>query len=1856
MKAESREYRVEQGRQVQEPRYVVAVDMAGTYFPTPNNLLLWSEDLTNAAWVGANISVESNVETDPNGEITADRITDATIFSSVIRQTISITASEKYFYAVHFKKDTVSRADRFPDLYVIFTGSTVEQSQVYIDTSTGEFHIPTASNADPNITAGVEDKGNYWRLWMVVRSQDQGNTSAQFGIEPAQGNGLDWLQNSGVFGDTIVWGMQVSDVGELIPYVKTEATAITTAVFDPDYFLSIDNFALWSEDFTNAAHLEVGTGSVVGDTDTDPLGGTTADTLTDSDATSNYLVYQALAVGSTSFRYSVHIKQDAIGRATRFMGLIVQYSGSTTPENNFIYFDTETGDSLIQATDPGATLTVELIVDQVDDPYWRLVFETSQLDTLHNTALYGIYPALGADINWVTSVATQGSVTAWGVQFTNIDSSVKYVKAEGDFVNLKEQKPDILYFTSHDDTLLNDEEVIPINRIDGVVMPRGISGQTQKINPDIAQHTIGSVAIKLLDINAAISARLSDYYLNQDIGLRKKTVQIYQGFSRLQDFEDYALHLTYLVEDLDFTDGVYKLRCSDIQRTTKTDIFEFDVGVLTSTITASSNRIPITIPGAANRFQLIEHDINYSANPSRFVGYIRIDDEIIAHAGWDANLLNLIVVERGALNTRAVTHKVTTTQTDQKKKVEEFGYLEMAVPRMIYYILTGKDPSGKLADLPNHWNLGIAESFITINDFLNIGEDLWDPADDTGRIARFIGLEQVAGKSFIEKELLLWSGCFMPIYSDGTYGLKQLQTVLPFSAYDAALDEEDVISYSGLRYDMKAVINNISIYWNWIQNLDRFTKITQLIDGESIAKNGSAQKKSYEFRGVFSGVHTDNDLVAYFGQVRDRYASPPIRVQVEAGPKWNSLEVGDTVRVTLDQLTDQYINQPLDRTFEVQQVQTDWVTGRARLQLFGGVEPASQVAFSASFVMQDAYYSTQAIADGGTSLTSVLTISGGVVTVNGSLTGASNHNNAIYYYDGDLTIADGVTVTWTNNIQVRARTLTVNGNFYGIGSASISNVGAGGVKGPNNTARDNWRNINFGKYPKTGKGALGTTITGETVHYYDDDFGVEVLSGLFGPKLPRGATREDKIEARTGRGKYGPVTPIPKLRNPDGLSVRGLINDYRGVGGGGGQQAVHYEISGSRLGVAGIANGGDGGQGGGGLVLITRGLFFGGNGKIDTSGGTGAQGQNNIGDPISGGIFSGAPGGPGHPGGMVVLIDGDAPTPDTSKFISKTGTFTAPAGADVYLNKTHQRAAYVNGRRYAPGSHFGFFGKGSVNEQVDGMIRIQYIPAAQDGFVWFPEDENAEVPREGYGDKRIPDDPVNFQAHQAGETVVFKWDKPLFDSAFEIRYAPVGVGSWDDATPLTQTTKGTNITSADVAPGGWTFYCRAVSFLEIYSDNFSQVNLTVTTAADIIRNFVYSPEFVGSLINLVRHWTGKLVPTSQTPADSGDFTTFDEAVPNPHPISYYESQIGSNLLLYSEEYDNLVGWGTFNFPTVTPGGDDPFGRPVAVVATDDDGVSYEGFNQTVRDIHGYVPGVNHTVSMFVRKDSTGRAVRFMRYEILYTNLGSGGVAERDSVFFDTATGEFTWVDQETGSGVFEVEDFNTNWWRLHLSGATNDILNDRYQFGWWPAYGSGASWTPNTAVTGSVTVAGSQVVAEGGKQVYVSTTDTRVTGVPEIDIDFDDQARVWGEVTSQMVWSDIGVANPTLEIDYRLEGVNYDGFEPWSVGLADLRYVKNRITFNNIAGEVYTVSDFNFTVDNIEKIQKATKVNIAASGSLITFPTPFHAIPFVRVFAEGTSSLFATYEQVTTTSFIMHIWDQSGTDVGGVGSWEAIGV
>jgi hypothetical protein len=152
-----------------------------------------------------------------------------------------------------------------------------------------------------------------------------------------------------------------------------------------------------------------------------------------------------------------------------------------------------------------------------------------------------------------------------------------------------------------------------------------------------------------------------------------------------------------------------------------------------------------------------------------------------------------------------------------------------------------------------------------------------------------------------------------------------------------------------------------------------------------------------------------------------------------------------------------------------------------------------------------------------------------------------------------------------------------------------------------------------------------------------------------------------------------------------------------------------------------------------------------------------------------------------------------------------------------------------------------------------------------------------------------------------------------------------------------------------------------------------------------------------------------------------------------------------------------------------------------------------------------------------------------------------------------------------------------------------------------------------------------------------------------INIGFDDIVRISGAILSALGPLEVGIASPLLEIDYRIEADEYDGFESWSIGNASCKYIKHKLVSDNTNGVSY-ISSFLPTADLLEHTTNE-QFTIASGGTTITFTQPFHLPPIfgtatIVSVASGTPA-YATITDITATQALVHVYNLSGTSAGG---------
>lgn len=861
-------------------------------------------------------------------------------------------------------------------------------------------------------------------------------------------------------------------------------------------------------------------------------------------------------------------------------------------------------------------------------------------------------------------------------------SSPRYVVE----ISFNETNTDQLYLTSHADTL---------TPAGGTVIPScivGVSGTSQQLAPERSISSIGSIKVEALDQADGLSTFIRGR-LDNGFGLRGMRLRVYMGFSTQGTFNNYVLLQTQIIDTVEVKDGLYTFKTSDIQRSMRKDIFQLAETALSQNVTATDTTINVF---DTTGFETKTHGTAYTDAPGQTVGYLYLENddddyEIIRYTGKTGT--SFTGCTRGVLGTEPLTFNSSGTK-DDSIQVAEYVYLELPLVQLIYAILTG-EVFGEGTSLPDSWHLGISTDFVSTPEFQQIGEDLWDPTDATqGLVVRFVGLQEQDGKQFIEEQLLRLAGLYMPVKSDGQLYLKRMTGVLSDAGVVDTLNPSRIIQHSNLKHDMRDVRNRIAIRWNWSQTFEEYTRRNVLVDADSIATHGEAPLYEMEFRGLHGSRHSGDLIKTLFDVQRDRFAGPPLRMTVDCLPSANTLEVGDIVKVVLPNVQDYSGTGSLSRAFEIQQRRVDWVTGRVTLVLFGSSQAAGALPISEQGTpLPDSYYTSE-----GTDIQSFPGVqeSGGVITITSdiSLTGGTNINDAgsIYYADGDLTIANGVTVTISDNVQIRASGfVTVNGTIDGKGRGRVGATGqndystipageqgyAGGVLPPLAVLEVGLSTHRSGGGPRK---VVNHGCVLRTPERFNENFSTPEAIAAFGEYdlLPVGS---DVISSPANQS-----SPLLNLTVESG-SLVGLPNDLRGSSGSAGYPLISkrsFLLEQS----AGIFSsvGGTGGNGGAGLVIVSRGLGWGVNGKVDVSAGVvptppSYTPPNNGGnDPVLSSdyptpftlsetltYYSGF-GGSGSAGAFYIILDGTGNTVPvlTDRVVANIGEYDVPA-ADIEL-------------------------------------------------------------------------------------------------------------------------------------------------------------------------------------------------------------------------------------------------------------------------------------------------------------------------------------------------------------------------------------------------------------------------------------------------------------------------------------------------------------------------------------------------------------------------------------------------------------
>lgn len=222
---------------------------------------------------------------------------------------------------------------------------------------------------------------------------------------------------------------------------------------------------------------------------------------------------------------------------------------------------------------------------------------------------------------------------------------------------------------------------------------------------------------------------------------------------------------------------------------------------------------------------------------------------------------------------------------------------------------------------------------------------------------------------------------------------------------------------------------------------------------------------------------------------------------------------------------------------------------------------------------------------------------------------------------------------------------------------------------------------------------------------------------------------------------------------------------------------------------------------------------------------------------------------------------------------------------------------------------------------------------------------------------------------------------------------------------------------------------------------------------------------------------------------------------------------------------------------------------------------------------------------------------------------------------------------------------------------TFDVVFTRSEAPRWPGVRSGfiKHDVSGTLIPDSNTLAADMSDAELWDEMTHDPVAVCTYTAREIDLGFEASGtRLWGSLAAELGPGEGGVADPVLEVDYRSSAGAYDGFEEWSIGTADGRYLKAQAKIVPASGVAALIS-FSFTADVEERDEGGAGIVVAPGGSAIAFAQQFHFAPAVAV-QSVTAARYAIPAGETATGFTAHVYDAAGADVGGTVNWSARGV
>jgi len=196
------------------------------------NLIPYSAELNNAAWIKENVSVYPNATVAPDGTLTADEVIDLNPTSaSLIADVIGSVSQIATYSATVYLKAGVS-TDNTCTFNVYTNGE--DENNINVDFSTGTISGESGTNL---VSSNIESVGSGWyRVTLIYNSLSSGE-GISFRVWPNN------RYNPSQIGSVYVWGAQLEEGSFPTSYIATSGSTATRNADSAE--MTGTNFSSW---------------------------------------------------------------------------------------------------------------------------------------------------------------------------------------------------------------------------------------------------------------------------------------------------------------------------------------------------------------------------------------------------------------------------------------------------------------------------------------------------------------------------------------------------------------------------------------------------------------------------------------------------------------------------------------------------------------------------------------------------------------------------------------------------------------------------------------------------------------------------------------------------------------------------------------------------------------------------------------------------------------------------------------------------------------------------------------------------------------------------------------------------------------------------------------------------------------------------------------------------------------------------------------------------------------------------------------------------------------------------------------------------------------------------------------------------------------------------------------------------------------------------------------------------------------------------------------------------------------------------------------------------------------------------